>query len=82
MTNWSKWISLAKERYNSTYHSNLTLTPFEALYGYKSVLLPMGPHLDSVIPAAVQLLQERIRISTSIKEHLMKAQQRMENFAD
>ena len=31
---WAKWLSLAEWWYNSTYHSSLNLTPFEALYGY------------------------------------------------
>lgn len=58
------------------------MTPFEALYGYKPHPLPLGPHLDTIIPAASQILQERMRISSSIRDHLAKAQQRMKYFAD
>ena len=80
--NWHKWLPLAEWWYNSSYHSSLQMTPFEALYGYKPIPLPLGPHHDTIIPAASQLLQERLRISSSIKDHLAKAQQRMKHFAD
>nr|XP_027102747.1 uncharacterized protein LOC113723992 [Coffea arabica]XP_027108834.1 uncharacterized protein LOC113728650 [Coffea arabica] len=68
--------------YNSTYHSSLNMTPFEALFGYKPVPLPLGPYLDSVVPAASNLLQERNRISNCIKDNLVKTQQMMKYFAD
>ncbi|XP_071918731.1 uncharacterized protein [Coffea arabica] len=42
----------------------------------------MGPYYDSIIPAATQAIQEREQISASIREHLLKAQQRMKYFAD
>ena len=40
---WSKWLSLAEWWYNSTYHSSLNMSPFEALFGYKPTPLPLGP---------------------------------------
>ena len=81
-TRWSSWLAMAEWWYNSSYHSSLQLTPFEALYGYKPVPLPLGPYVDTIIPAAAQLLQERMRVSGSLKDHLTKAQQRMKFFAD
>ena len=58
------------------------MTSFEALYGYKALPLPMGPYCDSIVPAAAQALQDRMRISASIKENLLKAQQQTKYFAD
>ena len=71
---WSKWLSLVEWWYKSTYHSSLTMTPFEALFGYKPVPLPLGPYLDLVVPAATNMVQEKSRISSNIKGHLAKAQ--------
>ncbi|XP_071939847.1 uncharacterized protein [Coffea arabica] len=50
LSQWRKWLSLAEWWYNSTYHSSLDMTPFEALFGYKPTPLPLGPYLDSVVP--------------------------------
>ena len=79
---WSKWLPLVEWWNNFAYHCSLNVTPFETLYGYKALPLPMGPYCDSIIPAAAQAIQERVRISASIKEHLLKSQQRMKYFAD
>ena len=54
--NWSRWLALAKWWYNSSYHSSLQMTPFEALYGYQPIPLPLGPHFDTIIAGASQLL--------------------------
>lgn len=32
---WSKWLSMAELWYNTSFHSAIGRTPFEALYGYK-----------------------------------------------
>nr|XP_027096148.1 uncharacterized protein LOC113716047 [Coffea arabica] len=79
---WSKSIPIAEWWNNSAYHTSLELSPFEALFGYKPTHLPLGPYLDSKIPAAAQMLQERTRIVSSIREHLSKAQNMMKHFAD
>jgi len=41
-TRWHKWLSLAQWWYDTTLLSSLKMTPFEALYGYKPLLLPLG----------------------------------------
>lgn len=48
---WSKWISLAKFWYNTTYHTTIKMTPFQAHYGIPpSVHIPYF-HKDSSVQA-------------------------------
>ena len=59
-TQWSVWLSTAEFWYNTNFHTSLQLSPFEALYGYKPTHIPLGPFHDSVIPAATDMVQERL----------------------
>ena len=81
-TQWSHWLSLVELWYNTAYHTSLGVSPFEALYGYKPLSLPIGPYHDTIIPAAHNMLQTRAQMLQRIKEHLHQAQNRMKLFAD
>ena len=37
---WHKWLSLAQRWYNSSHHSAINKSPFEAVFGYKPLLIP------------------------------------------
>ena len=79
---WYKWLSLAEWWYNSTYHSAIHLTPFEALYGYGPPLhLPYLPESATVQQVDVEL-KDRENMLQLLKHHLQKAQARMTNQAD
>lgn len=43
-TQWSRWISLAEWWYNTTLHTAIKMTPFEAFYGIKPPQLALGPY--------------------------------------
>ena len=81
-THWSTWLSIAEFWYNTNFYTNLQLSPFEALYGYKPAHIPPGPFHDSVIPVAADMVQARLQITSNIREHLAKAQNRMKHYAD
>ena len=36
---WAEWLPLAEFWFNSNFHTNLKLTPFEALYGFPPLTL-------------------------------------------
>lgn len=56
-TRWSHWLSLAEWWYNTSDHTSLNLTPFQALYGFPPPLLA-----DVVIPDHPDLsAQEQLR---------------------
>jgi hypothetical protein len=79
---WSKWISLCEFWYNTNWHSSTGHTPFELLYGrhprYFGVVAA-----DSIASADVQdWLRERELVMASVKQHLLRMQQRMKYQAD
>ncbi|RVW97594.1 Transposon Ty3-G Gag-Pol polyprotein [Vitis vinifera] len=79
---WANWISLAEFWYNTSYHSSLKMSPFEALYGYAPPLqIPYFPK-DSNVEAVDRVLNERESWLQLLKHHLSKAQQRMKIQAD
>ena len=80
-THRSSWLPTAELWYNTNFHTNLQVTPFEALYGYKPNHIP-GPFHDSVIPAPASMLQDRLQVLSLIKENLAKGQNHMKFFAD
>ena len=56
---WSRWLGLAEYWYNTTYHSSIKMTPFEALYGYAPPLhVPYFPG-DSNVEAVDLALRHR-----------------------
>lgn len=57
---WRKWLPMAEFWYNTFYHTSMGITPHEALYGVKPVPLNMGSLQDMIIPAAQDLLQQRV----------------------
>ncbi|KAL7150953.1 hypothetical protein ABFS83_04G000200 [Erythranthe nasuta] len=68
--------------YNTSYHTSLKMSPFQALYRYCPNHLSLGPYLDSANPDITALLQSRCQALDLIKANLKTAQERMKWFAD
>lgn len=79
---WAKWLTLAEYWYNTSLHSAIGRTPFEALCGRKP--RPFGfAHTDSTGSGELdEWLAERAKIMPVIRQHLERAQQRMNAQAD
>jgi hypothetical protein len=79
---WHSWLSLAQLWYNSTYHSSLGCSPFKALYGYDPKI-GATPTVQPTTPVSViDLVENRELHLQALKEHLAKAQNRIEVLAD
>lgn len=79
---WAKWISLCEFWYNTNWHSSLGQTPFELLYGRQPRYFGITAS-HSIASADTQAwLDERTLILDSIRQHLLRMQQRMEHQAD
>lgn len=79
---WCYWLSLAEWWYNTSFHTAHKMTPFQAVYGRKPTMVAeaaLFPDIDSpgnpfsVSPEDTAAL---------IKQHLLKAKERMKFFAD
>lgn len=79
---WSKWLPLAEWWYNTTFHSAIKCTPFEIVYGQPPpVHLPYLPGESSSV-VVDRSLQKREELITMLKFHLLRAHNRMKQYAD
>lgn len=79
---WYKWLTLAEWWYNTTFHSAIGMTLFEALYGIAPPLhIPYIPH-DTKIESVEDLFRHRELIIAKLKLSLSKARNRMKQLAD
>lgn len=80
--NWDEHLSLMEFAYNNSFHSNIGMAPYEALYG-KQCRTPL--YWDEVgerkltAPEIVQITTDKIKI---IRERLQTAQSRQKSYAD
>lgn len=82
-TKWKQWLSLAEFWYNSSFHSALGRTPFEALYGYSPRHLGLSPEMiGPVVPDLDEWLSERALMQDLVRQHLLRAQICMKHQSD
>lgn len=78
---WNNWLSMAEWWYNTSFHTALQMTPFQALYAKPPPLIA-----ELLLPPAEgeshQQELDRESIAKQIKSNLLKAQERMKHFAD
>lgn len=79
---WMKWSSLADWWYNTTFHSSINLSPFEAVYGIPPPMHVPYVYGDSQLIEVDQLLKDREMALQTMKYHLQRAQHRMKQQVD
>ncbi|XP_071902636.1 uncharacterized protein [Coffea arabica] len=78
---WNAWLSLAEWWYNTSYHTAIHMSPFEALYGIPPPQLALGSYSHSKVATMEDHLKDRQRIDELLKKNLHEAQNRMKMYA-
>lgn len=81
-TKWSKWLSSCEFWYNTNWHSSLNKTPFEVLYGQHPTYFGLSANSAVARVDVQQWLDQRKVILASVRQHLLRASQRMKLQAD
>lgn len=79
---WSKFLYLVEFWYNSSHHSAIAMTPFQALYGQRVPDINRYHVGTATITSIDAALKEHQRLCTVLKENLCMAQQRMTSLAN
>uniref|UniRef100_A0A453DFY0 Integrase catalytic domain-containing protein n=1 Tax=Aegilops tauschii subsp. strangulata TaxID=200361 RepID=A0A453DFY0_AEGTS len=81
-TKWSKWLSLCEFWYNNNWHSALNKSPFEIIHGQTPRYFGISES-DTIAPVDIQFwLDSRQLVIDSVRQHLLRVQQRMKHQAD
>jgi hypothetical protein len=79
---WSGWLSAVEYWYNTSFHSAIQRSPFEALYGYPPRHFGLSSVPTTSITTLDEWLKERQLVTNLIKQHLARASLRMKQQAD
>jgi hypothetical protein len=79
---WATWLPLAEWWYNTSYHTALKLSPFQALYGYPPPMLSEFSIPSNADTDATEFISDRQQLLTKLKENLAQALARMKKYAD
>ncbi|MCI19937.1 Ty3/gypsy retrotransposon protein, partial [Trifolium medium] len=81
-SSWVAWLSWAEFWYNTTFHTSAGCTPFEIVYGRKPPVITRLLQGDTRVAAVQRELEERDEALKQLKNHLLRAQDRMKHYAD
>lgn len=78
---WVELLSMIEWCYNTTYHIDIQIIHFEALYGYKPPM-SIGAYENGSNVAMRNILEESKKIEVQLKENLKRSQDIMKQFAN
>lgn len=79
---WFRFLAWAELCYNTTFHSSIIMTPFEAVFGKPPPSIPSYFTNSSSIEAVDTLLRDREELFSAMRGHMLRAQERMKFHAD
>lgn len=78
---WTSWLNMAEWWYNTSHHSALGMSPFQALYSKVPPSLNYHYHRTSDV-AVNEFLKDHLATQQLIKDNLLKAQECMKWYVD
>lgn len=78
---WHSWLAFAEWWYNTSFHTSLKMTPFQALYGFPPPLIAENVCLN-LYPWTMLNWYKTELATQLLKDNLLKAQSRMKQSAD
>lgn len=79
---WSRWLPMAEWWYNTSHHSAINMSPYQALYEKLPLSLNYHQVGRSTNVCVDEFLKQRIELNCLLKDNLKKAQERMKFYAD
>ncbi|GAU48361.1 hypothetical protein TSUD_282420 [Trifolium subterraneum] len=79
---WVHWVPWAEYWFNTTYHASTGKTPFEVVYGRTPPTIVRWIQGEVRVEAVQKELLDRDEAIKQLKVHLLRAQDRMKQFAD
>jgi hypothetical protein len=73
---WYKFLHLAEYWYNTTHHSAINMSPFQALYGRGPPTVLAYINGSTTVPDLDQTLEERQKILNTLKENLKRSRKK------
>lgn len=89
--NWDEFVQLAISSYNNTHHSSIGISPFEALFGRKPILisdvinnnqLPANTIIRNVSDFIINLKIKAFEMHQVIQEKIKMAQEKQKTYYD
>jgi len=77
--NWDHHLPFAEFSYNNSYHSNIEMVPYEALYGRRCRTPVCWDEVKERRLSKVELIDQTIEIVRKIRERLRAAQDRQKS---
>ena len=75
---WVRFLPWAEYSYNTSYHSSIKMTPYQALYGRLPLSIIPYPPGSSKLASVDELLIERDELLRQLRQNLLAAKNRME----
>lgn len=79
---WLDWLALAEFWYNTSYHTTLMKSPFEVLYGHSPRHFGVTDSSTCASTDLVEWLHNRELMTSLLRHHLNRPNQRMKSQAD